>query len=83
MFVHEYSDKYFATYEECADDLLTEIDVEDIVNELDLSVEEIITVFLRNKNNVDFLVWLQEKIDCGIAAVQEALITEYEEGEVE
>ena len=32
-----------------------------------------------NKNNVDFSVWLQEKIDCGIAAVQEALITEYED----
>lgn len=83
MFVHEYSDKHFATYEECADDLLTEIDEEDIANELDLSVEEIIAVFLRNKNNVDFSVWLQEKIDCGIAAVQEALITEYEDEEVD
>lgn len=83
MFVHEYSDKYFATYEECAEDLLSEIDEEDIVNELDLSVEEIIAVFLRNKNNVDFSVWFQEKIDCGIAAVQEALITEYEDEEAD
>jgi hypothetical protein len=83
MFVHEYSDEHFATYEECAEDLLSEIDEEDIANELDLSVEEIIAVFLRNKNNVDFSVWFQEKIDSGIAAVQEALITEYEDEEVD
>lgn len=83
MFTHEYTDERFNTYEECADDLLTEIDEEDIANELDLSVAEIIAVFLRNKNNADFSVWFQDKIDCGIAAIQEALITEYEEEEVD
>ena len=83
MFTHEYTDKYFETFEECADDLLPEIDEEDIANELDLSIPEIIRVFLRNKNNVDFAVWFQEKIDTGILAVQEALIVEYEEEEVD
>ena len=31
MFVHEYSDKYFETYEECRDDLISEINSDDIM----------------------------------------------------
>ena len=43
MFVHEYSDKEFATYEECREDLLPEID-EDRLTELlhgDFSAHEV------------------------------------------
>ena len=46
MFVHEYSDKEFATYEECREDLLPEIDEEDISHHLDLTVPEIVWKFL-------------------------------------
>ena len=83
MFVHEYSDKRFATYEECAEDLLPEIDEDDIADELDLHKAEIIGTFLRRKNDEEFIAWLQEKVDGGIAALQEAFITEYEDEEVD
>ena len=37
-------------------------DAEDIAQYLDLTVPEIISTFLRNKNNTDFSVWFQEKL---------------------
>ena len=46
MFVHEYSDKQFKTYEECADELLPEIDEDDIADEMGLGVPEIVALLL-------------------------------------
>ena len=82
MFVHEYSDKEFATYEECADDLLPEIDEEDIAHHLDLTVPDIVGKFLR-KSEDEFMNWFAELVQIAQQCAVEELITEYEEGEVE
>ena len=82
MFVHEYSDKHFATYEECAEDLSSEIEIEDIAQHIDLTVSEILYEFSK-REAVDFVCWLQEKIESAHTYALDELITEYEEGEVE
>ena len=82
MFVHEYSDKEFVTYEECREDLLPEIDEEDISHHLDLTVPEIVWKFLRYSED-DFINWFAETIANAEENAIEELITEYEEGEVE
>lgn len=79
MYTHEYSDKEFDSYEACRDDLMENIDEEDIARHLDLTVPEIISRFLRNRNNVDFSVWFQEKIDEAIYYVEDELIFEHDE----
>ena len=79
MYTHEYSDKKFDSYEACRDDLMENIDEEDIARHLDLTVPEIISAFFRNRNNVDFSVWFQEKIDEAIHYVEDELIFEYDE----
>lgn len=79
MYTHEYSDKKFDSYEACRDDLIENIDEEDIAQHIDLTVPDIIRAFLRNKNNVDFSVWFQEKIDEAITYVENDLIFEHDE----
>ena len=79
MQTHEYSDKKFDSYEACRDDLMENIDEEDIARHLDLTVPKIISAFFRNRNNVDFSVWFQEKIDEAIHYVEDELIFEYDE----
>lgn len=79
MYTHEYSDKEFDSYEACRDDLLENIEEEDIAQHLELTVPEIIRAFLRNKNNVDFSVWFQERIDEAIRYVEDELIFEHDE----
>lgn len=79
MYTHEYSDKKFDSYEACRDDLMENIEEEDIARHLELTVPEIIRTFLRNKNNVDFSVWFQERIDEAIHYVEEELIFEHDE----
>ena len=79
MHTHEYSDKKFDSYEACRDDLMENIDEEDIAQHIDLTVPDIIRAFLRNKNNVDFSVWFQEKIDEAITYVENDLIFEHDE----
>lgn len=79
MYTHEYSDKHFDSYEACRDDFLENIDVEDIAQYIDLTVPEIISSFLCNKNNVDFSVWFQEKIDEAIQYAENELIFENDE----
>ena len=82
MFVHEYSDEEFDSYDACRDDLLENLEIEDFLDFLDLSVEEIVRMFLRSKNE-DFCVWFQEKIMEAEEKANDDLITEYEEGEVD
>lgn len=79
MYTHEYSDKKFDSYEACHDDLMENIDEEDIAQHIDLTVPDIIRAFLRNKNNVDFSVWFQEKIDEAITYAENDLIFEHDE----
>ena len=79
MYTHEYSDKKFDSYEACRDDLMENIDEDDIAQYLDLTVSSIISAFLRNKNNVDFSVWFQEKIDEAITYAENDLIFEHNE----
>lgn len=83
MFVHEYSDEEFATYEDCADSLRAEIDIDDIYDELDLGMTEILSRFLRRKSDQEFISWFQEEIFAAEQAAIDGLITEYEEGEVD
>ena len=84
MFVHEYSNKHFKTYEECADDLLSEIDEDDIADRMDLEISEIISHFLRSPQyGQPFNEWFQEQIDNAITYVIDELITEYEDEDEE
>lgn len=86
MFVHEYSNKQFKTYEKCADELLPEIDEDDIADEMGLGVPEIVSRFLYSAQyGQPFDEWFREHIDSAITCVIDGLITEYEdeEGEVE
>ena len=79
MYTHEYSDKKFDSYEACRDDFLENIDEDDIAQYLDLTVPEIVSAFLRNRNNVDFSAWFQEKIDEAITYAENDLIFEQDE----
>lgn len=83
MFVHEYSDEEFATYEDCADSLREEIDVDDIRDEMDLGITEILSRFLCRKSDQEFIEWFQEEIFAAEQAAIDGLITEYEDGEVD
>ena len=83
MFVHEYSDEHFATYEDCRDDLTPEIDSDEIIEHMEVSMDDIISHFLRRTSDKDFDTWLSEQIDIAFERAIEDLITEYEEGEVE
>ena len=83
MFVHEYSDEYFDSYEECRDDLAPEIDSDDIIEHLEVSISDIISHFQRRTSDKEFNTWLDEQIDIAFEKAIEDLITEYEEGEVE
>ena len=82
MFVHEYSDEEFKTYEECLDDLRKYFDEDDIVPHLEISLEKVVSVFLRNDDKT-FSSWFRQELDNAITLAQDELITEYEEGEVE
>lgn len=79
MYTHEYSDKEFDSYEACHDDLMENIDEEDIGQHIGLTVPDIIGAFLRNRNNVDFSAWFQEKIDEAIHYIEEEFIFEHDE----
>lgn len=83
MFVHEYSDEKFATYEDCADSLREEINIDDIREEMDLGLTGILSRFLRRKSDQEFIEWFQEKIFAAEQAAVDALITEYEDEEVD
>lgn len=83
MFVHEYSDKHFDDYETCRDDLMSEIDSDDIIEHLEVSISDITSHFLRRTSDKEFTTWLNEQIDIAHERAIEDLITEYEEGEVD
>lgn len=83
MFVHEYSDEHFDTYEECRDDLMPEIDSDDIIEHLEVLIGDIISHFRRRTSDKEFNTWLDEQIDIAYERAIEDLITEYEEGEVD
>ena len=84
MFVHEYSDKHFETYEECAEDLYSEIDEDDIADEMDIKLPEIIARFLHPIGyGQPFEEWFREEIENAITCAINGLITEYEDEEEE
>lgn len=83
MFVHEYSDKEFKTYEDCREDLIGQIDSDDILHHVSPSMSEIIYKFLNRKSDKDFLQWLTQEIDEAYESAVDELITEYEEGEID
>lgn len=86
MFVHEYSDRYFDSYEECRENVLLEVDIDedDIANEMDIKLPEVIARFLYPAGyGQPFEEWFREEIGCAIDCIIDGLITEYEEGEVD
>lgn len=83
MFVHEYSDKHFDSYEDCRDNLMSEIDSDDIIEHLEVSIGDMISHFLRRTSDKEFSTWLDEQINIAYERAIEDLITEYEEGEVD
>ena len=83
MFVHEYSDKEFETYEECREDLEGQIDSDDILQHFEHSTSTLIYKFLNRRNDKEFLQWLEQEIYEAYERTVDELITEYEKGEAE
>lgn len=83
MFVHEYSDKEFESYEDCREDLQGQIDSDDILQHFEYSTGTLIHKFLNRKNDKEFLRWLEQEIDEAYERTLDELITEYEEEAIE
>ena len=83
MFVHEYSDKEFESYEDCREDLQGQINSDDIVQHFEYSTRTLISKFLNRRNDKEFLQWLEQEIDEAYERTLDELITEYEEEEVD
>ena len=83
MFVHEYSDEEFETYDDCREDLQGQIDSDDIIEHFGYSTSTLISKFLTRKSDQEFLQWLAQEIDEAYERTLDELITEYEEGEAE
>ena len=82
-FVHEYSNEEFETIETCEEDLRECIEIYDILNHFDFSVEDILREFFKRKSDEAFCAWLlNELLEAENHAVDE-LITEYDEEETE
>lgn len=81
MYTHEYTDEKFETYEECSDDFRENMEVTDITGHLEISLEDIVSHFLRRRNTVDFDVWLEEAIYEAIQSAEDELIFECDEEE--
>lgn len=81
MFVHEYSNEEFESYEECLEDLSKYFDEDDIIPHLEIKLEKVVSVFLRNDIKT-FSSWFQQQLDEAIILAQDELITEYEGEEV-
>lgn len=82
-YVHEYSSDEFSTLEACQEDLRECLEVSDIIGYLDLTLEEILQVFFKRKNDIDFCNWLFDKTLEAEEHTLDELITEYEEEEVD
>lgn len=83
MYTHEYTDEKFDTYEECSDDFRENMEITDITGHLEISLENIVSHFLRRRNPTDFDVWFEEKIYEAIQAAESELIFECDEDEEE
>lgn len=83
-YMHEYSNEHFKTIEECREDLLDFIEVEEIAEKLDesLSIEKILRNFLR-MDKEEFNSWLTEKYWDALTELQKELIGEIEVDEEE
>ena len=79
MWTHEYTDEKFETYDECSDDFRENMEVEDIVERMEITLENVISHFLRRHNSTDFDVWFEEKIYEAILAAEDELIYECDE----
>ena len=78
-YMHEYSQEKFETIEDCRDDLLDFVDVEEIADKLDesLTIEKILNNFLR-MDKEEFHSWFLEHCWDALAEIQEELISEIE-----
>ena len=83
-YMHEYSQEKFETIEDCREDLLDFVDVEEIADKLDesLTVEKILNNFLR-MDKEEFHSWFLERSLDALAEIQEELISEIEVDEEE
>lgn len=83
-YMHEYSNEHFETIEECREDLLDFIEVEEVAEKLDesLSIEKILRNFLR-MDKEEFNSWLTEKYWDALTELQKELISEIEVDEEE
>ena len=83
-YMHEYSQEKFETIEDCREDLLDFVDVEEIADKLDesLTIEKILNNFLR-MDKEEFHSWFLEQYWDALAEIQEELISEIETDEKE
>ena len=83
-YIHEYSQEKFETIEDCRDDLLDFVDVEEIADKLDesLTIEKILNNFLK-MDKEEFHSWFLEQYWDALVEIQEELISEIETDEKE
>ena len=83
-YMHEYSQEKFETIEDCREDLLDFVDVEEIADKLDesLTIEKILNNFLR-MDKEEFYDWFLEQYYDALVEIQEDLISEIEVDEEE
>ena len=79
MYTVEGSLEEFETYEEAETELLKIMSVDEVLEFIDCSYDEVLYEFLHRKNITDFEVWFLEQIDEAIDRMKIDLITEHEE----
>lgn len=82
-FVHEYDSTEFSTFEECAESLREFMDMDDIISNLSVNLDDVITKFFQRRSDNEFISWMEDRIFAAEQRAEDELITEYEEGEVE
>ena len=83
MWTHEYTNEKFETYDECSDDFRENMEVEDIIEHIEITLEDVIRLFLGRRNSTYFDVWFEEKIYEAFRATENELIYECGEDEEE
>lgn len=77
FYTNEYSEKEFSDYEECRDDFLGSIDIEEYLPYIDSG--HLLSRFFRRKSDTEFCNWLESEISAATDDLCNELIFEHEE----
>lgn len=77
MFIHDFSNETFDTYEDASDDLRACLDIDEYAERLD--AYEVCRQYFRRKSDESFCAWLEEHI-CDIdCEIEREYINEYDD----